>query len=140
MKLKPTGTPWHALFRALQLRFDWFYGLALSSVTGQSDDFNFGFTTLSRNPLLKSKIVNNNNITTCTKSLMEEKKEVLSIRGGELDEENMNLEEKEEKQMEDQRGDGGGTRGAGEDKTERRTTVKAISNLVSYSCIGLEYI
>ena len=62
---------------------------------------------------------------------MEEKKEVLSIRAGELDEENMNLEEKKEKQVGDQSGDGGG--GAGEDKTERRTTLKAMSNIVSYS-------
>jgi len=54
VKPKPIETRSHALSRALHSSFDWFSGLALFFVIGQSYYFNFGFTILNRKPLLKS--------------------------------------------------------------------------------------
>lgn len=37
--------------------FDWFNGLFASSVIGRSDNFGFGFTTLSWNPLYRKDMI-----------------------------------------------------------------------------------
>ena len=57
VKPKPIVTPLYAFCHTLRqlhvitLSFDWFAGLSVSFVIGQSDYFGFGFTTLNWKPL-----------------------------------------------------------------------------------------